>query len=265
MVGRGVKSAPFAPFSKSGKTLLRRGILHGPIRNVGPEPLTIYAIGTAFQPRAAPAPSRANPTVDPLKNTTRYCKYSNTASDRHGRSLEEGPGGLGCTYSGPHTADRVSWGAGGYAPCASMPGHPEGSCLQAHYHPKGALYIGLSGRTFCKCSRPPLPLLPKPEQRRVCTDAQDYDGFDAWIDGGDVRWVRPGRWYGPEYTNNGCTILAMHPSFGGSGDCKADAAHGGDCVSSDGFEGSWVSWTKPPPGPYSVQYTLTLTRTLGGD
>ena len=160
-----LKSAPFAPFSK-GKTLLRRGILHGPIRNVGPEPLTIYAIGTAFQPRAAPAPSRANPTVDPLKNTTRYCKYSNTASDRHGRSLEEGPGGLGCTYSGPHTADRVSWGAGGYAPCASMPGHPEGSCLQAHYHPKGALYIGLSGRTFCKCSRPLCVFVP-PDNKRL--------------------------------------------------------------------------------------------------
>ena len=42
----------------------------------------------------------------------------------------------------------MSWGSGGYEPCASLPGHPEGSCLQSHYHPKGALYIGLSGRTF---------------------------------------------------------------------------------------------------------------------
>ena len=60
-----------------------------------------------------------------------------------------------------------------------------GSCLQPHYHPNGALYIGLSGRTFY---------------------GQDYDDFDAWIDGGDVRWVRPGRYYGPEYTNDGCEV-----------------------------------------------------------
>jgi hypothetical protein len=36
----------------------------------------VYAIGTSFKLRAGNA-SRANPTVDPLKNTTRYCKYTN--------------------------------------------------------------------------------------------------------------------------------------------------------------------------------------------
>jgi hypothetical protein len=103
---------------------------------------------------------------------------------------------------------------------------------------------------------------PDPHAPRLLFDSSlwlEQEGFDAWIDGGDVRWVRPGRWYGPEYTNDGCTILAMHPSFGGSGDCRKNAD--GDCVSADGFEGSWVSWTKPPPGPYVTQYTVTETRT----
>ena len=57
--------------------------------------------------------------------------------------------------------------ARGYASCLSKPGHPTASCLQSHYHPHGALYIGLAGRTLYRA---------------------DYEGFDAWIDGGDVRW-----------------------------------------------------------------------------
>lgn len=101
-----------------------------------------------------------------------------------------------------------------------------GSCLQPHYHPHGALYIGLSGRTLY---------------------GNDYDDFDAWIDEGDVRWVRPGRWYGPEYTNDGCEILALHPSHGGSGD-------------NDDTSGAWVSWERPPSAPYVAQYTVTMTK-----
>ena len=143
-------------------SITKHAKLIGPIRNKGAVTLRIYAIGTSMKLKHGNV-SRSNPTVDPLKNRTRFCKYGGGSTDltedsSQRRGLDEGPGGLGCDYSGPHTADRVSWGAGGYAPCASMPGHPEGSCLQAHYHPKGALYIGLAGRTFY---------------------AQDYDGFDV--------------------------------------------------------------------------------------
>eukprot|EP00966_Prymnesium_polylepis_P267833 6187115-Prymnesium_polylepis.1 len=150
------------------------GVPHGPIVNSNKSAnLTVYAIGAAaLEPLGLDGgdamPSFANPTVNAAKNRTNYCRYS-------------GGSGLGCDYSGPHTADRVTWTGGGKAPCESLPGHPMGSCLQPHYHPHGALYIGLSGRTFY---------------------AQDFEGFDAWIDQGDVRWVRPGRWYGPEYTND---------------------------------------------------------------
>jgi hypothetical protein len=192
------------------------GVTHGPVTAASGSAanLTILAVGTALDARVGGAPVNfSNPTVDQDRSHARRraCQYRD--------------GGLGCDYSGPHTADRVTWGAGGQAPCADSPGHPEGSCLQPHYHPRGALYIGLTGRTFY---------------------GQDYEGFDAWIDQGDVRWTRPGHWYGPEYTNEGCEILAMHPSHGGSGD-HLDT------------NGSWVGWVKPPPGPYVAQYVVTTT------
>ena len=200
---------------------------HGPITNAASNvPLTLLAIGTAlaYHPNDPPA-SFNNTSVDQdrLWKRTRSCQYDSSLSS--GGSSGTGPGGLGCDYSGPHTADRVTWVSGGKAPCADLPGHPEGSCLQPHYHPRGALYIGLTGRTFY---------------------GQDYEGFDAWIDSGDVRWTRPGHWYGPEYTNDGCEILAMHPSHGGSGDVNNK-------------NGSWVSWEPAPPGPYVAQYVTTAT------
>jgi len=191
------------------------GVVHGPIVNAGSGNLTVYVLGTKLAPQRGAAPSFSNPTVNASHHRTRYCRYNDQ--------------GLGCDYSGPHTADRVTWSGvtsgKGYDPCASNPGHPMGSCLQPHYHPHGALYIGLSGRALY---------------------GQDYTDFDAWIDAGDVRWVRPGRWYGPEYTNDGCEILALHPSHGGSGDDSDKSA-------------AWVSWNKPDDAPYVAQYTVTVS------
>ena len=47
--------------------------------------------------------------------------------------------------------------------------------------------------------------------------------------------------------NTNCSVLAMHPSHGGSGD------------NSD-LSGSWVSWDKPDDGPYVAQLTFTATK-----
>ena len=58
----------------------------------------------------------------------------------------------------------------GYDACKDSPGYPMDSCLQPHHHPRGALYVALEGRALF---------------------GGDFDGFDAWIDAGDVRWVRP--------------------------------------------------------------------------
>jgi len=105
------------------------GVTHGPVTAApgSAANLTILAVGTALDARVGGAPVNfSNPTVDQDRSHARRraCQYRD--------------GGLGCDYSGPHTADRVTWGAGGQAPCADSPGHPEGSCLQPHYHPRGA-------------------------------------------------------------------------------------------------------------------------------
>ena len=67
--------------------------------------------------------------------------------------------------------------------------------------------------------------------------------------------VRPGGWYGPEYTDSSCTLLVLHPSHGGAG----EAASGGK---GSGSSDPWVSWEKAPDGPYVVQYTFTATAVL---
>eukprot|EP00475_Leptophrys_vorax_P005750 TRINITY_DN1347_c0_g1_i1.p1 TRINITY_DN1347_c0_g1~~TRINITY_DN1347_c0_g1_i1.p1 ORF type:complete len:304 (-),score=86.82 TRINITY_DN1347_c0_g1_i1:744-1655(-) len=77
-------------------------------------------------------------------------------------------------------ANRVQWPAFGQ--------------LGAHHHPSGAIYIALEGRLFYGGDFP---------NNKVGT-VEQYE----------LRWVRPGRFYGPESTDqNGALFLALHPGY----------------------------------------------------
>merc|ERR1712203_1054433 len=165
----------------------------------------VYIVGPELRPRYG-VPDRRNPTIDAKLPIRNGCQWTNVTNSPK------------CIYSGNHTADLIAWGAD----------HPK---FPVHYHPHGALYVGISGR--------------------MCYDG-DYIGQTSKVDPGEVRWVRPGFYYGPEYTcagadgqNIGAVVLALHPNRGGLG-----VGEGGDngAVSYD-----------PPPNPYALQYPLVVS------
>ena len=96
---------------------------------------------------------------------------------------------------------RVRW-----APNCSIP---------FHYHPTGAMYFVLYGQMMFR---------------------GDLAGYDTVFEGGDVRWVRPGFDYGPEYNAAGApmeiTVLGTDtpPTFAAA-----------------------------PDGPYKLQKTVDIT------
>jgi len=183
----------------------------GPFVNTGTGNFTVYAIGAQWAPQYKSVDLADNPTMTSPTQGVNYCNFQVSRD---------------CSFSGEHSGDYIIFEAGGKGPCISGSGRPGKSCLQSHYHPRGALYVGLTGNMFY---------------------GQDYDGIDAWISHGDVRWVRPGVFYGPEYTNDGCSVLAIHPSHGGAGLTVDDT-------------NPWISFDEPPAGPFVVQYPLTVSK-----
>jgi len=183
----------------------------GPFVNTGTENFTIYLVGAEWDPRYEAVNLTSNPTMTSPTDAVNFCNFELSTD---------------CTFSGEHSGDYIIFEAGGPDPCQKNSGRPEKSCLQSHYHPRGAMYFGLKGNMFY---------------------GQDYDSIDAWISHGDVRWVRPGVFYGPEYSNEGSSVLAIHPSHGGAG-LTIDNSN------------PWLSFEKPPTGPFVVQYPLTVSK-----
>lgn len=188
----------------------------GPFVNTGTENFTVYAVGAEWVPKYQLVNFSGNPTITSPTSAINYCNFQISRD---------------CSFSGQHSGDYIIFKAGGKSPCDGGSGRPEKSCLQSHYHPRGALYFGIEGNMFY---------------------GMDYDDMDAWISHGDVRWVRPGVFYGPEYSNWGSSVLAIHPSHGGAG-LEVDDTN------------PWISFDKPPDGPFVVQYPLTVSKVWNED
>jgi len=97
-----------------------------------------------------------------------------------------------------------------------------------HYHPRGSFYVVITGKLVYGGDR----------DREVA------------ISNGDIRWVRPGWYYTEERTDQyGSSFLALHTSVANL-DTKA-------IVNQD-----FVSWERPPHGPFRVQFQTTSSRTF---
>ena len=194
------------------------GASHGPITNVGTTDLVVTvtagAATSALTMRTNEldgTPSDDNPSVDSTQTTMRSYRqvdasWTKNPSDHTDECLANG----GVYNMGFDAVDntppllRVRWGAN-----CSIP---------YHYHPTGALYYVQYGTMYFDGDYP-------------SSDPMSETGFEA----GDVRWVRPGFDYGPEY--NGAedmeiTVLGVdtNPEF-----------------------------QAPPDGPYKVQKATTCS------
>merc|ERR1712232_986374 len=109
---------------------------------------SVYIVGPQLRPHKG-EPSYVNPTINKELPTRMGCQWTE-------------PGNPACAYSGNHTAALITWSA-------------DHDKFPIHYHPHGALYLGIRGR--------------------MCYDG-DFDGQTGKVDAGEVRWVRPGHFYG---------------------------------------------------------------------
>lgn len=179
----------------------------GPIRNMGLDEAWVLVVGTNFEPECSAAPSDANPSVHPTSLSTRSYfrvqgKYSPNPSQRTTECWATG-GVYNMnfnSYGNTGPLLRVKWG-----PNCQIP---------YHYHPTWAMYFIQYGKMYFK---------------------GDGEGADVEFNQGEVRWVRPGFAYGPEYTRDD----AMEITVLGTDTPPAFQA--------------------PPPGPYKMQKEMLVT------
>jgi len=190
-----------------------------PIKNVGNTTLTVVTFSTApiLARRGYENPSNDNPSVNDTLTTTRGYRqvegmWGPNPSPHSTECMNNG-GVFNMGFDASANTEpvlRVKW-----APNCSIP---------YHYHPTGALYLIQYGTMFFR---------------------GDIAGKDLPIHQGEVRWVRPGFDYGPEYNSEGepmeITVLGTDtpPMF-----------------------------QAPPPGPYKYQKSVTITAIfdeLGGN
>jgi len=100
-----------------------------------------------------------------------------------------------------------------------------GTAFPPHYHPRGSYYVCLTGNLA------------------YGGDREGYVGIGS----GDIRWVRPGWYYTAEFTTESSHFVALHTSTANL-DTKAIE------------DKDFVSWGRPPPGPFVVQFQVTATR-----
>jgi len=190
------------------------GHAHGPITNVGNTPLVVSTISSAplLARRAYDAPDDMNPSVD-----------ASLIKSRGYRRLDRGQ--AWAPNPSPHSTECMAAGgvynmgfdsANNTNPVLRVKWAPNCS-IPYHYHPTGALYFIQYGKMFFRGD--------------LATGGEDIS-FKA----GEVRWVRPGFDYGPEYNSADehmeITVLGTDtpPMF-----------------------------QAPPPGPYKYQKTSTIT------
>lgn len=181
----------------------------GPIANVGKVPLVVVTFSTTplLARRAYDAPSDQNPSVDSNRATSRGYRqvegswYPNPSPHSDECMANGGVYNMGFDsdqYTEPVL--RVKW-----APNCSIP---------YHYHPTGALYLIQYGQMLFR---------------------GDLVGKDVPINQGEVRWVRPGFDYGPEYNSAAPMEITV--------------------LGTD----SPPMFQAPPPGPYKYQKSVTIT------
>jgi len=189
------------------------GHSHGPITNVGKTPLVVVSISTAplLSRRGYNQPSDMNPGVDKSLITARSYREVDGGEwhpnpSPHSQSCMDNGGVFNMGFNGlNNTPDvlRVKWAAN-----CSIP---------YHYHPTGAMYFIQYGKMFFKGDL-------------------THGGDDIAFSGGEVRWVRPGFDYGPEYNS-------------------ADEPMQITVIGTD----TPPMFQKPPPGPYKYQRKSTVT------
>lgn len=182
------------------------GRVHGPIVNTGEGDLMLHIVGNAFEPifDLDNVPSDDNPSVDDTL-------YTNRTYRRVDGNWRPNPDGVGYNMnfnaeSGSPAVMRVLWD-----PSKAIP---------YHYHSTGAMYFILYGDMYFQL---------------------DQEGWDPGFGAGDIRWVRPGFAYGPEYNGDAemeITVLG------------ADSA---------------IVFGDAPDGPYKVQKNVDLTQIYDDD
>lgn len=167
---------------------IRAGAVHGPVREAtGGAPLRVALVGPRqLRPRfATDAPVASgcpsvNASLPPSRGYRAAEGQWRPNPSPHSDSCERNGGVWNLNFDAADATPavlRVRW-----APNCSIP---------FHYHPTGALYFVLYGAMYFAGDLRP--------------DVDDAPGTldDAPLAAGDVRWVRPGFAYGPEY--NGAT------------------------------------------------------------
>ncbi len=165
------------------------GTVHGPIKSVGSEPLVVVVTSTSpfllRLPEVVGTPSDANPSVQIANWTVTQRGYRQADSGEtwrknpspHSDSCLDAGGvynmGFDAEANSPAVL-RVKW-----APNCSIP---------FHYHPTGALYFVQYGSMYF---------------RGDSSGGTSGDSLnrDVALTAADVRWVRPGFAYGPEYNS----------------------------------------------------------------
>ena len=185
------------------------GERHGPARCLSDTACTFHVVGEAFSPSKAGAPDPADgPSV--------------TGSLARSRSYLRADGEWGANPS-PHSDACMANGGvfnmnfpavNGTPPLLRVRWAPNCS-IPFHYHPTGAMYFILYGHMMFR---------------------GDLVAYDTVFDKGDVRWVRPGYDYGPEY--NSATEAMEITVLGTDTPPEFKAA---------------------PAGPYKMQKTIDVT------
>ena len=152
------------------------GEKHGPIVNLKPAGnLTLAVVTTApFMAHVDAAPKR-NPSVDEQLTPSR--SYLQLA-DPEDWSENPSPHTEECDENGG--VQNMGFGAAKNTPAVLRVRWSANCSIPYHYHPTGAMYFILYGQMLFKGDLP----------------------FEVLFNRGDVRWVRPGFSYGPEYNAN---------------------------------------------------------------
>lgn len=180
------------------------GRVHGPIVNTGESDLVLQIVGNAFDPvfDLNLAPSDENPSVD-------RTLYHNRTYRRVDGEWRPNPDGVGL---------NMNWNAESGTPAVLRVLWEPNKAIPYHYHATGAMYFILYGEMFFML---------------------DQEGYDPMFQAGDMRWVRPGFPYGPEYNGDAAMEITV---------LGTDSA---------------IVFGDPPGGPYKVQKNIDVTRIVG--
>ena len=193
---------------------VQAGQLVYPMMNAGDVAACVQIVTPSFAPKWTTTPPSQNPSRAATDLSTRsYLEREGCAGSGwgpnpspHSAECLKNGGVYNCIFPAKENTQpvlRVAW-----APNCSIP---------YHYHPTGAMYFIQYG------------------QMRF---AGDYADYDATLNKGDVRWVRPGFDYGPEYNTN----VKMQITVFGTDSPPTFAA--------------------PPAGPYTYTKTVHVSHTF---